>query len=59
MTERKMHPAVKAWSGERMEEVRRLAAAYREQGMSEEEAEDRAVLDVRMTIRRSPPLDLP
>jgi hypothetical protein len=59
MTESKMHPAVKAWSEERMKQIRERTAIYIEQGMSPEEAEERAVFDIRMDIRRSPPLELP
>jgi hypothetical protein len=49
------HPKIKQWVDGWMTKVRERAAVYRQQGMSAEDAEDRAVLDIRMEIRRGPP----
>jgi hypothetical protein len=51
------NPEVKAWIDGWMEKVHARAAVYREQGMSQEDAEERAVFDIRMEIRRAPPFE--
>jgi hypothetical protein len=48
------HPLVKAWIDGWMKIAKEKATVYREQGMSSEDADERAVLEVRMEIRRSP-----
>jgi hypothetical protein len=50
------NPDVKVWIDGWMEQVRQRAEAYRQQGVPSDEAEERAVFEVRMEIRRSPPL---
>jgi hypothetical protein len=49
----KEHPLVRAWINGWMKIAKEKAKDYREQGMSAEAAEERAVLEVRMEIRRS------
>jgi hypothetical protein len=55
MTKNNEHPSVKAWVDGWMKIVDEKAKLYREQGMSAEAALERAVLEVRMEIRHSPP----
>jgi hypothetical protein len=50
----KEHPLVKAWVDGWMKIVDEKAQHYRDQGMSAEDALDRAISEVRMEIRRSP-----
>jgi hypothetical protein len=47
---------VDAWVDGWMAKVQVRAKVYREQGLSQEDAEERAVYDIRMEIRCSPPL---
>jgi hypothetical protein len=49
---------IKAWIDGWMEKLNARAKAYQAQGLSAEDALDRATYDTRMEIRRAPPIDL-
>lgn len=50
--------AITAWIDGWMSKVGQRAADYRAQGMPAEQANERAVFDIRMEIRRAPPINL-
>ena len=48
---------IKAWIDGWMEKLGERAKVYQAQGLSPEDAIDRATYDIRMEIRRAPPLE--
>lgn len=52
------NPEIRDWIDGWMDKVKHRTDVYIAQGLPKEEAEERAIYDVRMEIRRSPPISL-